>query len=243
MQEGAHEGEQMTRVFTENFNKAQLKEMDDAETLTVPAGGSTTNRASAFNDAPDARGIPCENRDGITVLFYVAGTMPTGTEVDLEFFARVYPGASLGIVTKTMTTTHTDETVQFDIEDDLLGQADFLKITYKFKQGGSQYVVSKLLANVKKKSEIILKTRLTVTGGIPPGSNYSTTTSGPSFVHSGDFTSVGANASVLLSNHKIRILLNGVEKDKNTEITWVNATTFQIVGPGQNPGDVITVYN
>lgn len=138
----------MPNFVTVDYNKAQLKEMDAGEFLTVPTGSIFTIRTSAFNNSPDARGILIENRDQITVFFYVTGTMPVGTAIELEFFAKAYP-RTLGSIIKTMTVGATDELVQFDITDDLLGEADYVKIAYKFKQG-TAYTVSQLFTNIKK---------------------------------------------------------------------------------------------
>jgi len=138
----------MSGFVTIDYNKAQLKEMVDGESLVIPAGAGHIYKKSKFNVAPDARGIFIENRDQITVLFHVTGTMPAGSVVVLELFANCYSNV-IKTVTKTLASAHTDELVQFDITDDLLGEADYIKIMYGFARN-AQYVVSLLHTNIKK---------------------------------------------------------------------------------------------
>jgi hypothetical protein len=142
----------MTRVIVLD-NKHQLLEMTDSETLTVPIGAAFTERESVFNIDNDNRGIDSENVNSIAVMFHVAGTMPVGTEFVIEYRMRGYDGV-YDTTTSTTTSTYTDEVVNFAIEEDLIVESDFIRITYKFQQGGSSYVISKLLSNVKKKDDL-----------------------------------------------------------------------------------------
>jgi hypothetical protein len=45
------------------------------------------------------------------------------------------------------------------------------------------------------------------------------------------------------NEHSIRILVNGVEQDKQTAITWVSQTSFQLPSLALNAGDIVTIYN
>lgn len=92
-------------------------------------------------------------------------------------------------------------------------------------------------------SGMSLKTRLIVTGPIAVATNFSTNGSGPNYSHQGDNTLLGASSPIFEATHRIRILLNGVEKDKQTEITWVNSTTFTLATLACNAGDILTIYN
>lgn len=87
------------------------------------------------------------------------------------------------------------------------------------------------------------KTRLIVTGNIAAGTTLSTTASGANYTHNGDATSLGASQAIFRATHSMRIDVNGVEQDKETEILWVTATSFQLISLSLDPGDIITIYN
>lgn len=87
------------------------------------------------------------------------------------------------------------------------------------------------------------KTRLVVTGSIPSGSNLSTAASGPGYTHNGDVTSLSASQVAFRAQNPTRIQVNGVEQDKETEILWVSATSFQLIVLSLDSGDIVTIYN
>ena len=88
-----------------------------------------------------------------------------------------------------------------------------------------------------------LKTRLTITGTIASGPNFSCVASGPNYTHSGDLTSLCASQVLMCADVNCRIQVNGVEQDKETEILWVNSTTFQLIALSVDAGDIVTIYN
>jgi len=95
----------------------------------------------------------------------------------------------------------------------------------------------------KNKGNVDAKGRLAVTGAIAAGTTLSTDASGVNYTHSGDGVYLGDDASEFSNYHSIRILVNGVEQDKLTEITRVSTTTFQLTSLALNNGDIVTIYN
>jgi len=89
----------------------------------------------------------------------------------------------------------------------------------------------------------VAKTRLLITGTIASGTAFSTVASGANYTHNGDATGLAASEALFRSTHSIRILVNGVEQDKETQILWVTATSFQLILLTVNSGDIITIYN
>lgn len=90
---------------------------------------------------------------------------------------------------------------------------------------------------------LTLKTRLTIIGTIAAGSTFSCIASGPNYTHSGDITSMELSQVLFRLNIDIRIQVNGVEQDKETEILWVSSTTFQLIALPVDAGDILTIYN
>jgi len=88
-----------------------------------------------------------------------------------------------------------------------------------------------------------LKTRLLITGPIAAGTTFDTTAAGVNYAHQGDATGLDASQPEFEAADTIRILLNGVEQDKETEITWISANEFQFPGMPVDAGDIITIYN
>jgi hypothetical protein len=87
------------------------------------------------------------------------------------------------------------------------------------------------------------KTRLLVSGTIPSGTTFSTIASGANYTHAGDATSLNTSQALFRSTYAIRIAVNGVLQDKETEILWVSATTFQLILLTVDANDIITIYN
>ncbi len=87
------------------------------------------------------------------------------------------------------------------------------------------------------------KTRLLVSGTIPSSTTFSTVASGVNYTHNGDATALEASEALFRSTYAIRIAVNGVLQDKETEILWVSITTFQLISLTVDAGDIITIYN
>lgn len=90
---------------------------------------------------------------------------------------------------------------------------------------------------------LIAKARLAVSAAIPAGTTLNTNASGAGYTHSGDGVNVASTGLHFSNEHSIRILVNGVEQDKQTEITWVSTTSFQLTSLALNNGDIVTIYN
>lgn len=90
--------------------------------------------------------------------------------------------------------------------------------------------------------DVVLRTRLSVTGSISSGSVFDVTSSGVNYVKTGDNGDL-ETTNVLFNNNKdIFALLNGVELEKSIEFVWVSQTTCQINFNLDN-GDVLLIYS
>jgi hypothetical protein len=93
------------------------------------------------------------------------------------------------------------------------------------------------------KGDLVAKARLVVSALIASGTTLNTNASGAGYTHSGDGTYLEMTALDFQNEHSIRILVNGVEQDKQTAITWVSQTSFQLPSLALNAGDIVTIYN
>jgi len=85
------------------------------------------------------------------------------------------------------------------------------------------------------------KARLYILDTILKSTPFLTNDSDTDYVFEGDIINLGETSDIFYLNNKINILLNGVELDKNTEITWINNYSFSM-NIAVDKDDVITIY-
>jgi len=85
------------------------------------------------------------------------------------------------------------------------------------------------------------KARIIILDTILSGTAFSTKESGTNYDFNGEVINLGNYSSEFLFNNNIRILLNGVELDKNTETTWISNTFFSL-SLDVDKDDIITIY-
>ena len=130
------------------FNKPEL----DAS-LLVAAGGSFVDHVSGINAENDGEGHRIDGLDELVVRVAVTGTMPADSEVVITPIVHGFPDlADITLLLPTITDgiTSVRPAVLSDIET--IRDADLLKITYRFKQGGADYTVTAISLQIKKKS-------------------------------------------------------------------------------------------
>lgn len=83
-------------------------------------------------------------------------------------------------------------------------------------------------------------TKLAITGSISASTNFSVTTSGTNYTHSGDSASLKGSESEFNGAESISIFLNGVRMDKGVEANWISSTAFYL-NINVDDGDIIIV--
>ena len=125
--------------------------------LTVPIGASFTEQESTWNELNGGRGQNCSDRDEIVSMVNIVDTMPADSEmvitpiymkgVNDDYFEGPSETILFGTVTDGLATARVSDV-------DYLRDADFVKITYRFKQDAAEYTVSSMLTQLKKKSSL-----------------------------------------------------------------------------------------
>ena len=136
----------MSRKVISVDNKIQLAELDESQ--TIPIGASFTEITSAVNTENENRGVSSESRSEIVVMMSISGTMPAGSEIVIT---PVYHRFGEGSDVTTVLGTVTDDILVSRIENDVIRDSDWIKVTYRFQQGGATYDVDKLYLQIKKK--------------------------------------------------------------------------------------------
>jgi hypothetical protein len=85
------------------------------------------------------------------------------------------------------------------------------------------------------------KGRLYILDTIIEYTQFSSKGSGVNYVFSGNPIDLGENLDDFMNNNDIRLLLNGVELDKNTDITWIDKNSFSL-SIGVDKDDIIIIY-
>ena len=143
-------------VSDSRFNAAELE-----TALTVAAGGSFVEWESLINQKNENQGLKVDGQNELVVFVNVSGTMPAGSEVVITPIVHNFP--DLDDVTIVLDTITDGKIEGRSDTSTAIRDADFLKITYRFKQGGADYDVTALSLQVKKKSSVGGGTSDTVT--------------------------------------------------------------------------------
>lgn len=131
-------------------NRISIEDMNDPLTVTVGAG--FIEQESTWNELNGNRGQDYSNRNEIVFKIKITGTMPAGSEIVVTpLFMKTHGDDYFeGIPQITSPATVTDGIITSRINGvDYLRDADFVKITYRFKQGASEYVVDSIMAQAK----------------------------------------------------------------------------------------------
>jgi len=137
----------MSRNVNVSDNRFNQPELESA--LTVPAGASYTELASQVNTKNEGQGLKVDGQDEIVIHVAVSGTMPTNSEVVITPIVHGFP--ALDNITVLLDGV-TDGKVEKRVDsNDAIRDADFLKVTYRFIQGGADYDVTAIALQVKKK--------------------------------------------------------------------------------------------
>jgi len=140
----------MSRNVIPSDGRHSEKELD--ADLTVPAGAVFTELQSKINVANNGDGLRIDGADELVVRVAVVGSMPAGSEVVVQPILHGFVG--LTPISLTLGAI-IDGIVEARLENnDTFRDADLLKVTYEFKQGGAQYLVSAVNLQVKKKSSL-----------------------------------------------------------------------------------------
>lgn len=127
------------------FNKAETVP------LVVPAGAGYTTQDSLINAMKDGNGLATEGLDEIVVSVAITDTMPADSEIVITPYVIGFPALD-DITILFPTATNASVQVRLD-HNDALRDADFIKITYRFKQG-TEYTVTALTLQIKKKPSV-----------------------------------------------------------------------------------------
>jgi hypothetical protein len=121
-------------------------QVDISTSLPIPAGGSTTDVDSDFNTLHNGLGVEADTATQAVVRIVVVGTMPAGTEVILTPVLKSI--GDLPTITKTLDAV-TNAMVEARFEgESTIADADFIRIEYKFKQGGAPYAIGDVTAQI-----------------------------------------------------------------------------------------------
>jgi len=101
-----------------------------------------------------------------------------------------------------------------------------------------QAAIDELSSDVSTK-----ETRLTITGTISNGTTFNTTASGVNYTHSNDFGYLETSQGLFRNDLGIQVLLNGLVRDKETEVLWLTSQTFQLINSTVDSGDLITIFS
>jgi len=125
----------------------RLTQIDIDSATTIAAGGGTVDVDSALNNMNGGTGASADTATQAVVRLVIAGTMPAGTEIVLTPIVKGV--GALATITKTLAAV-TDDMIETRFEGEpSIADADYVKITYKFKQGGAPYNVTSATAQLK----------------------------------------------------------------------------------------------
>jgi hypothetical protein len=82
-------------------------------------------------------------------------------------------------------------------------------------------------------------TKLAMTGQIPSGSTYSTTSGGPNYTKSGADGYILSDAAEFNTSPESSIYLNGVYLVKGTEVVWLSSVSFELNLTVDNGDEII----
>lgn len=92
-------------------------------------------------------------------------------------------------------------------------------------------------------STIINKTRLNITGIIANNTTFSVIASGINYTKTLQNGNLQISVALFRSTNSIKIELNGINLDKETDILWINSQNFQLINYTCYPTDIITIYS
>jgi hypothetical protein len=130
----------------ESFNVSEL-----ASTVSVPIGASYTEQESKLNLENSGSGASVNGADQITSRITISGTMPADSEIVVTPYVK-----NVGTLASTtyLLATITDGTIELVMSKiEGMVDADYVKVTYRFKQTGTGYDVTAISTQLTVGSE------------------------------------------------------------------------------------------
>jgi hypothetical protein len=151
----------------ESFNVSEL-----ATTVSVPIGASYTEQESKLNLENSGSGASVNGADQITSRITISGTMPVDSEIVVTPYVKNV--GALPSVTFLLATI-TDDTIELVMSKiEGLKDADYVKVTYRFKQTGTGYDVTAISTQLTTSSDSagFFKLHAKITNGVDGTYDY-----------------------------------------------------------------------